>query len=143
MKGPANPNYTRHHPRWHRRRLPIFWWVHKRSYMGFIVRELTSLAVAYVAFLLLVAVWVMGRGEAAREAFVGWLARPAVMGAHLVVVLALVLHALTWFHLAPKAMRLRVGSWRVPAGLVLGLHYAGWVLVSAGVVVLLGVGVGR
>ena len=47
-------NYTEFHPRWYRRRMSVFWWVGRRSYLIFVLRELTSVFVAWsVVFLLL------------------------------------------------------------------------------------------
>jgi len=46
--------YTEFHPRWYRTRIPVFWWVGRRSYLVFVLRELTSVFVAWsVVFLLL------------------------------------------------------------------------------------------
>jgi fumarate reductase subunit C len=43
----------------------------------------------------------------------------------------LLLHAITWFGLAPRAMVVHVGGSRVPARAVLAGHYAAWFVVSA------------
>lgn len=121
-----NSRYTPFHPRWHRRRMPIFWWLGKGAYVRFITRELTSLAVGYTAALLVVQAWFLAAGPEAYEAFRGWLLTPWVKVLHTFVLLALIYHSVTWLNLAPKALVLRVGGRRVPDGLVILGHYGAW-----------------
>lgn len=122
--------YTRHHPRWHRAGTPITWWLRGRPYTVFILRELTSLAVAYAALLLLVEVWTLAQGPEAYQTLRAWLERPGVIVFHVLVLAAAVFHAVTWFGLAPQALPRRLGPRRVPAGLVLALHYVAWAVAS-------------
>lgn len=136
----SNPAYRRYHPRWHRARMPIFWWLRKLAYTRFIVRELTSVFVAYAALLLLVEVRALRAGPEAFAAFTGWLRQPLVIGGHVLVLLALLFHTVTWLNLAPRALVVRLGRWRVPGRAVLVGHYLAWLALSA--VVLWGVGVG-
>ncbi len=134
-----NPHYTPYHPKWYRRRIPIFWWARKLSYVRFITRELTSVFVAYSAVLLLVQSWAVEQGPETYARFQAWLQAPAVVAIHVAVLLIVVFHAVTWLHLAPQALALRVGGKRVPPGVVLAAHYLAWLLASAFVVwVLLG-----
>ena len=132
-----NPRYTRHHPKWYRRRIPIFWWLGHARYTKFIARELTSLFVAYAASLLLVQLWMMGRGEAAYERFLGWLAAPPVVAFHAFVLVVLLFHTTTWLSLAPKALVVRVAGRRVPDAWVVAAHYGVWVAASAAIAALL------
>ena len=130
---PINADYRLHHPRWHRQRMPIFWWLAERAYVKFIARELTSLAVGCAALLLLAEVWAVGRGEAAHARFLTWLASPAVLAWHVFILASLLFHTVTWLNLAPKAITMRAGGRRVPdAAIVLG-HYLLWLAASAAV----------
>lgn len=131
---PMTPRYTPYHPRWHRRRMPIFWWLGKASYMRFIVRELTSLAVAATAIELLVLMVVLDRGEAAFSRYLAWLARPGVLALHGVVLAGLLFHTVTWLNLAPKALVIDIGGRRLPDRVVAGAHYLAWAAASAAVV---------
>ncbi len=124
------PAYTPNHPRWYRERLPIFWWLGRVSYMKFIARELTSIAVGYTALLLVVLVWVLGRGEEAYRRFLGALASTPVVVLHVFILGGLLFHTLTWLHLAPKAMVVRLGGRKVSDGAVLAGHYAAWAVAS-------------
>lgn len=124
---PGNPHHVPYHPKWHRARLPIFWWLKKLAYSKFITRELTSLAVCYAGILLLVQVWVLSRGPAAHQRFTELLASPVMLVFHGLVLAALLFHSVTWFNLAPQALVVRVGRRRVPDAAVLAGHYAAWV----------------
>jgi fumarate reductase subunit C len=122
--------YKLHHPRWHRRRIPIFWWLGKLSYTKFIVRELTSLAVLWAALLLLAQAWVLGSGEQAYQRFEALLRSPLVVALNALALTALLFHSVTWLGLAPKAMVVRLGRRRLPDGVILLAHYAAWLAVS-------------
>ena len=126
-----NPEYRLHHPKWHRRKVPIFWWLKKWSYMKFILRELTSLAVLYAAVLLLVQVVAVSRGEEAYANFLAFLERPGVIAANISIILGLLFHTVTWLNLAPRALVLRLAGRRVPDRVILLAHYFGWLGVSA------------
>lgn len=126
-----NPRHTTYHPRWHRERIPIFWWVRNRRYTAFILRELTAVPVLYAALLLLVTLAAAGRGPESYEAFLAWLARPWVLALHVFVLAGLVYHTVTWLNLAPQALVLRIGSRRVPPRLILAAHYGAWIGISA------------
>jgi fumarate reductase subunit C len=121
-----NPGYRLYHPKWHRDRIPIFWWLRKISYVRFIARELTSLFVAYAVVLLVIEVRVLAQGPDAYAGFVAWLRSPPVAASHVVVLLTLLFHTITWLNLAPRAIVVRLGGRRVPDGLVLLGHYAAW-----------------
>lgn len=125
-----NESYKIYHPKWHRERTPIFWWLKKLSYTRFITRELTSLGVAYAAVLLLVQLWVVSRGEAAYERFLAVLATPPALLFHALVLLALLFHTITWLNLAPKALVLRLRGRRLPDAAIVAAHYAAWVVAT-------------
>lgn len=126
-----NPEYTPFHPRWYRRRMPISWWLRKWAYTRFIIRELTSLPVGYTALLLVAMAWALARGPEAHEAFIAWLQTPWVVVFHLLILVGLLYHTITWLKLAPKALVFRVRGRKVPDAVVSGSHFAGWIVLSA------------
>ncbi len=127
----ANPKYELYHPKWYREGYPIFWWLEKLAYSKFITRELTSLAVGYAAVLLMLQVWVLSKGQATYERFLGFLESTPVLIFHGVVLVFLLFHSVTWFNLAPKALVLRLGRRRIPDAIVLAGHYAAWLVATA------------
>jgi fumarate reductase subunit C len=132
------------------------WWLKKRTYFLFVMRELSSLFVGWFAVFLMVLFLAIGRGEASYQRFLDWAASPVVVVVNVVALGFSVLHTVTWFVLTPQAMVVRfrgkqvramkevpvAGQWvpaatvvrvggRLPAGAVIASQYLGLVVVSA------------
>ena len=132
-----HPAYTPYHPRWQRTRVSTWWWLWRRSYFLFILRELSSLAVAwFVVSLLLLLRGVIG-GPAAYQQYLDRAGHPLLLVVNVVSFAFVCLHALTWFNLAPQAMVVHVAGRRVPGWCIAASNYAALVVVTAMVVVLL------
>jgi fumarate reductase subunit C len=125
------PSYTAYHPRWLRSRTSTYWWLMRGSYLAFILRELSSVFVAWFVVFLLLLVRAISRGESAYLEFLAWSATPVMLILNLVSLLFVVFHAMTWFNLAPKAMVVRMGQSDVPPLMIAASNYAAWVVVSA------------
>ena len=123
--------YTPYHPRWFRRRVSTYWWLQRRSYLAFILRELSSIFVAWFVVYVLLLVRAVSQGALNYEAFLQWSARPAVLGLNVISLFFIVFHAMTWFNLAPQAMVVRVGGKPVPGVLIAASNYAAWAVASA------------
>ena len=124
-------SYTPYHPRWHRERVSTWWWLKKGSYLTFILRELSSVFVAWFVVFLLMLVAAVARGPDAYAEFLVWSRRPWVVALNLVSLFFIVYHAVTWFNLAPKAMVVRLGGKPVPGAWIAGGNYLAWALASA------------
>ncbi len=120
-------------PRYHPA-VPVCWWTRKASYLVFVLRELSSVFVAWLVLFLLLFVRAVGRSEAAYEEFLDWAASPWLVTLNVVAFAFIVLHTVTWFSLTPQAMAPRVRGKRVPPTAIIGAQYAGLVVVSAFVV---------
>ena len=125
------PRYKQYRPKLYHRRVPIFWWVHKWVHMRFILRELTSVFVAFYAIMLLLHVRAVAAGPEAYAAFLDWLQTPLAVALHVVALVMVLFHSITWFNLAPKAMVLHVGERRVPGWLIAGANFGAWGVFSA------------
>jgi fumarate reductase subunit C len=123
--------YTEFRQRLYRPRTPLLWWLRRRSYFVFVVRELSSIFVAWSVVFLLLAVRAVTQGAEEYRQFLDWSARPGVLVWNAVALLFVVFHAVTWFNLAPRAIVVHLRGRRVPAPAVTALHYALWVVVSA------------
>jgi fumarate reductase subunit C len=147
-------------PATYRQPVSRLWWLKKRSYFLFVMRELSSIFVAWFAVFLMIMVVAIGRGEASYQNFLRWAASPGVVVVNVVALAFLVLHTVTWFALTPQAMVVRGpgGRWvprvkevrvagrfvpaatvvrvggRVPANIVIASQYAGLIVVSAFIV---------
>jgi fumarate reductase subunit C len=116
--------------RLYRRPVSTWWWTRKRSYFVFVMRELSSIFVAWFVAYLVVLVHAVGRGDAAYQRFLDWASSPGVTVLNVVAMAFLLLHTVTWFNLTPQAMAVRVAGRTVPAWQIVAGQYAGLVLVS-------------
>ena len=123
--------YTSHHPRWLRPHISTYWWLGRPSYLAFILREVSSVFIAWFVVFLLLLVRALQRGPLAYEQFFSWSRSPVVVALNIVTLLFTVFHAITWFNLAPQAMVVRLGKTRVPGWMIAGSNYFAWVAVSA------------
>lgn len=115
----------------YRRPVSVWWWTRKRTYFLFVMRELSSLFIAWLVLYLLLFVRAVTRGEQAYADFLDRAASPWLVAVNLVAFAFVLLHTVTWFSLTPKAMVLDVRGRRVPAVAILAGQYAGLALVSA------------
>src|SRR6185503_15007178 len=113
------------------RRVSTWWWLRKRTYFVFVMRELSSLFVAWYVLFLLMLVRAVDRSEAAYADFLDWAASPVIVVINVVGFAFIVLHAVTWFSLTPQAMALQVRGRPVPGWLIIGVQYVGLAVVSA------------
>jgi fumarate reductase subunit C len=107
------------------------WWIHRRSYLLFVLRELSSLFVAWFVVYLLLLISSIHAGSDAYREFLELGARPWMLTLNVVALAFVLLHAITWFNLAPQAIVLRVGGRRLPSRAVAGAHFAAWAGTSA------------
>ncbi|MEV5835331.1 fumarate reductase subunit C [Nocardia sp. NPDC052112] len=122
-------------PRLYRRPVSKFWWVQRRSYLLFVLRELSSVFVAWFVVYLLLLVRAVSSGNDEYQRFLSWSASGWVVALNTIALLFVLVHTVTWFNLAPKAMVVRVRNRRVAPVVIVGLHYLLWVLVTAIVLV--------
>jgi fumarate reductase subunit C len=110
------------------------WWLDKRNYLLFMLRELTSVLIAAFLVLYLVQLSRLAQGAEAYTAFLEQLASPGWIVFHLLVLVAALYHSITWFNLTPKVVVVRRGEERVPSVFIAGSHYAAWLAISAVIV---------
>ena len=125
MTHPAvRPDLRYHRP------MPVLWWLRKRSYFVFVMRELSSLFIAWLVLYLCLFVRAVGRGDEAYRAHLEWAGSPWVVTLDVVAFGFVVLHTVTWFALTPKAMVVAVRGRRVPGVVVIGAQYVALAVVS-------------
>ena len=129
--------YTEYHPRWYRPQVSTWWWVTRWPYLKFILREISSVFVAWFVVVLLLQIRALSRGPGAYAAFERWLQNPLMVLLNLIALFFVVLHAITWFNLAPRAMAIRLRGRRVPDFWIVGTNYVSWAAISLVVVWLL------
>ena len=115
----------------YRRRVPVLWWLRKRTYFVFVMRELSSIFIAWLVLYLLLFVRAVGNGEAAYEEFLDDAAAPWLVAINVIAFAFVVLHTVTWFSLTPQAMVVRLRGRQVPGVAIIAAQYAGLAVVSA------------
>jgi len=125
------PAYTEFHPRWLRHPTSTYWWLQRRAYFVFVLREMTSVFVAWSTMYLLLLVRAVTRGDAAYQEFLDWSTGPGVLLLNVVTLGFVLFHAITWFNLAPQALVVKVGRITVPGFLIAASNFAAWMVVSA------------
>ena len=73
------------------------WWLKRWPYRIFMLRELSAVFVAAYVVLLLVLVTKVHDGASAFEGYLDTLQSPGLIGFHVVALLFVMLHAITWF----------------------------------------------
>ncbi len=113
------------------RKMPATWWLQKRAYFWFMVRELTVVFMAVYCVVLLVLLYRLKQSNASFYKFVGdVLQNPWSIGFHFLAFVAAMYHTITWFALVPKAMVIRMGEEKVPPFLLVGALWLAWVLIT-------------
>ena len=118
-------------PQLYHRPMSFWWWLRKRAYFNFIVRELTCIFVGVFAVLTLLQIQALANGPDAYAEFINQLRTPGFILFNSVGLAALLLHAVTWFKAVPTTMNIRFGETRVPDHVIASVSYVGWMVVSA------------
>jgi fumarate reductase subunit C len=122
--------YTPFHPKWYRRPVSTYWWLQRGAYLRFILRELSSVFIAYFVGVTLALVYALERGPDAYARFQAWLRSPWVLALNVVGLGFVVFHAVTWFNLAPKALVVHLRGKAVPGWWVAAANYLAWAVAS-------------
>lgn len=115
------------------------WWLHKRAFTFYMIRELTCVALALYSAVLIYGLGQLAEGRAAWDGFVTSLSSPAFLTFHLLTFVLMLYHTVTWFALTPKAMPIMRGDDFLPGRYIIGAHYAAWALASLFVLIVAGV----
>lgn len=100
------------------------WWKKNPFFVEYMIHESTALFVAAYAFVLLVGLIRLGQGEAAWNGWLAALRSPASIALHVVLLVAMAVHAKSWFEIMPKTMpMIHVGGKRLGAQTI---TRAGW-----------------
>lgn len=80
------------------------WWRKNPWFIEYMVHEGTALFVALYALILLAGVYMLGNGEASWNRWREFLASPLSIAIHVVVLIAFLYHAWTWFNIMPRTL---------------------------------------
>ena len=126
-------NPTEYLPKSYHTRVSTYWWLKRWAYLKFILREASSVFVAWAVVVTLLQIHALTEVPADYAEFQSWLRSPFVLALNAVSFLFVVFHAVTWFNLTPKAMVIRLGGKRLPGFALAAPNYVAWVVISAAV----------
>jgi fumarate reductase subunit C len=106
------------------------WWLRKRTYLVFMLRELTSVFVVAYALFLMVVIW-RADDPGSFSGLFDALDSPVSLVLHAIVLAALLFHSITWINLTPKVLVLWRDDEQVDPRLIAGANYLGWAVASA------------
>ena len=127
----ATPPYTLNHPRWYRKRVSTYWWLQRWEYLRFVLREISSVFIAWFVVLTLLQIYSASRGPNAYGDFLEFLKNPFVVALDILSFFFVVYHSITWFNLSARAMSIRVGGKKVPGFMISGPNFVAWFVISA------------
>lgn len=121
------------------RKVERSWWLGRRRYFVYMIREVTSLFIAFYSALLTDGLVRLSQGQAAWDGYLAAISSPAGVLFQLVCLVFASIHSVTWFGVTPKAMPLMIKGEPVPPQTIIRAHYVLWA--AASLVVLIAAGV--
>ena len=118
------------------RKVPNTWWMHNLRYQKYMARECSVVFLAIYTVIIVVGIIRLSQGS---EAYNGWLdvlSSPFSIIFHVVALIAVGYHMVTWFEAAPKAMAVKLRGEKVPAETIIKAQYAAWAVVSVVLIIL-------
>ncbi|MEQ1613407.1 MAG: fumarate reductase subunit C [Hyphomicrobiaceae bacterium] len=110
------------------------WWLRDPFFVRYMVRELTAFAVLIYAVVLMVGMLRLSQGQAAWDGWLAAMRTPPSLVLHAVLLVAMIVHACSWFEIMPKTMPTPVvGGGRVAQATITRVGWAA----SAGATVML------
>lgn len=108
-----------------------FWWLRRRSYLLYSLRELSCLFIAWFVVYLLLWFSAINTGENRYQQFLNASTNPWLLLLNMSALPFVVLHAITWFNQTPQAIVIRVHGQRVPQQVIVTSLYLLWTMLSA------------
>ena len=124
------PSYNEFHPKWHRTRVSTYWWLDRWPYVKFILREMSSIFVAYFVVITLFQIRALAQGPSAYQAFQARLAGTPIVLLNIISLLFVLFHTITWFNLTPRAVVVRIKGKKLPEAMIIAPNYVAWLIVS-------------
>ena len=118
------------------REVPATWWLTKKSYFLFMLRELSSVFIAIFLLVYLYQIYQLTQGPEAYVAFSRRLSSPGWIVFNLIALLFALYHSITWFQSSAIVLPLRVGEHELPRNLFVALNVVGLVVISLIILVL-------
>lgn len=110
----------------HKPRMPRTWWLQRREYFLFMMRELSALWIGLFVTTYLVGLYRLYQGKEHYQGYLEALQGPTAKIFFTIVLAFSLYHTVTWFNLTPIVLVLRIGKKVIPELLVLIASYVAW-----------------
>jgi fumarate reductase subunit C len=117
-------------------KMPATWWLRKRSYFLFMLRELSSVFIALFLVVFLIQIYQLTRGPGAYVAFSQKLSSPGWVTFHVVALVFAIYHSITWFQSTAVVLPLRLGDREIHPGLITAFNIGLWIAISLAILIL-------
>jgi fumarate reductase subunit C len=115
------------------------WWRSNPFFIRYMVREATAVAVAVYAIVLTTGMVRLAQGEAAWNGWLEALRSPSSLSMHLVLLVAMIVHAKSWFEIMPKTMpTIFIGGRRLAAATITRTGWGAAIVASVALFALAG-----
>src|SRR5260370_17340876 len=104
VEGKVMATYTEYPPRGYRVRMSTYWWLGKWPYLKFILRELSSIFVAWFVVETLMLIKAFSDGLLAYAEFQQFLQNPILVALNVISPDFIIFHTTTQFNLAPNTI---------------------------------------
>lgn len=115
------------------------WYLTRRRDQIHMAQELTSFFIGNYALLLLCGLRAVADGPEAYQAYLASLSSPLMLATLWITFAVTLFHSISWFGVTHKAMPVQIGEGFLPAFVIVGGHYAAWVVVSLFILFIAGV----
>ena len=110
--------------------MSAYWYFDRWPYLKFMLREASSLFVAWFAVVILLQLHALISGPTAYANFERWLATPVVFIVNVIAFVFICFHAVTWFMLVPRVMARQVLGKPTPDLMSAAPNFGIWLVAS-------------
>jgi fumarate reductase subunit C len=107
-----------------------WWWLGRRTYLGFMLREFSCVFAAYFIIITLLQIAALANGPQAYAGFEAFLSNPGIIALNVISFIFVVYHAITFFNAAATATVVRLGGKRLPDLFVILPNYVAWAVAT-------------
>jgi len=124
------PQYRQFQPKPYQPEMGTYWYFDRWPYLKFMLREASSILVAWFAVVILLQLNALISGPGAYGNFERWMATPAVFIVNVIAFVLVCFHAVTWFLLVPRVMARQVLRRATPDLISAAPNFAIWLVAS-------------
>ena len=112
------------------REITSTWWLANKFHKFYMLREATAVFMLLFSFIILKGVVALKTGPEEFSLFIEFLKSPLIILLNIITLIALMIHAVTFFNMSPKTVRLEIAKKKVEDSLLVKIEWVGFVVVT-------------